>query len=199
MTPTASLESESAFLARKDFSDLAEDLSIEIERAQRLLAAASADHGKTFGEFLPPWLNAWSAHKAKLNSLCKVRLGYNLPPKIAVKEAKWLKRRLLADLLQRQDVSGVREILAQAEALSPRKTKSEVKATSVVKTPKANAALKAWGQLSLEEFLAGFDSYDPQLVSQAAKTRGIKGKLTVKKNREKLHAEAQRFFENTAL
>jgi hypothetical protein len=143
-----SLESESAFLTTDNFSDLSANLSKEIHGCRVLLSQSAEKRIEAFGELLPDWLGAWTAKKAKLNKLCKSKLGYDLPAKIAAKEATWLKRRLLADLLQQEDVAGVRELLAKTDETPAAKTKKPPNTRSLIEQPEINRALKTWGELS---------------------------------------------------
>jgi hypothetical protein len=172
-------------------------LALITETAARLREGVerhSSVNAQAFSRLLPDWLNAWRSSRAKMNELCAQQLGQRLPARSSVKVANWWKRRLLAQFLQTKDPVTIRELL-EAIHVGEKSTGS----ASLVKAPEVNAALKTWGQMTFEEFLAAFPEYSKSLIGEACKQRGLKGKSATKAEQKRLHEEAKRFYQNTEL
>jgi hypothetical protein len=151
---------------------------------------------QAFSRLLPEWLDAWRLSRSKMNELCAEQLGYCLPAGSSVKAENWWKRRLLARLLQTKEPAA---ILGLVESIKRDDNPARSSETSLVEEPEVNAALKTWGQMTLEEFVAAFPGYSKSIVQEASKQRGLKAKVTTKAGQKRLHEEAKRFYQNTEL
>ena len=150
-----------------------------------------------FERLQPAWAEAWQLAKDSLVEQAVGLVGSAVKKERGEKDPVH-RQRVLMLLLKQKGGPAARSLLEDSKAQWRKQQEQQTAQPRHVTDQEATKALQAWGQLTEDTFLAGFDNLDKSIISRSAELVGLKLARNISaKNKKDLFKAAKRFYSNT--